>query len=581
MLKKILTITMALLLVFAMVGCSNGTTSKPYTPPYEPPPGEDDDDDNPVAGDASYLRLSGRTVDYDTIDIITKDNLAKYSTGKEHKITVFIKGPTAAGQFFFQQGMSSYATYTSNSSNSKFDPVTGSTDIYEAARTFTWAEISEEKNIRIGVNPSIPIIFIYEIEIVDADGTEIYKLSEDPDIQDLENGADPFKASKDAGEDPPFTTWLRQSGSPKVEVFKPGSTIPDVKVSIASIPGISTPVTSGTPAATVDSAQYSGTVAWAGTLDAGKFAPFTQYTATISLTAKDGFTFDGVAANFFSVGAANGTSAAGAGKTLTVTVSFPATGGVATNLVLTDFGAGTEKSKDGATNTGGNTWEITAGWKQVRFDLGQDIDPSVYPVMVIEGTTTIPFTFKTFDASNGGETVSYTQNFTPAGNGKYEVAVRPDGLRYIAFDSPQNDPVTINITKITFIKANDTGNFVLTAFGNGDEYSKDSATNTGGNTWLIPAGWKQVKFDLGQTISGGAVMKVEGTTDTPFTFKTSNASNAGEAVSYTQNFTPAGNGVYVKALPEGTRYIAFDSPQNDPVTITITKITVVSYTPLP
>jgi hypothetical protein len=59
------------------------------------------------------------------------------------------------------------------------------------------------------------------------------------------------------------------------------------------------------------------------------FAANTAYTATIALTANSGYTFDGVSPNFFSVGGAVGVSSAGTGTTMSVTVTFPATGAAA------------------------------------------------------------------------------------------------------------------------------------------------------------------------------------------------------------------------------------------------------------
>jgi hypothetical protein len=75
-----------------------------------------------------------------------------------------------------------------------------------------------------------------------------------------------------------------------------------------------------TPATTVtETAQYTGTVSWTPAHSA--FAVGTQYTATITLTAKPGFTLSGVAANSFTLtGATSLTHTAGSGV---VTAVFP------------------------------------------------------------------------------------------------------------------------------------------------------------------------------------------------------------------------------------------------------------------
>ena len=100
-------------------------------------------------------------------------------------------------------------------------------------------------------------------------------------------------------------------------------------VSIFGLKGITPPVTFGTPvSAIIDNDQYTGTVSWspAPIGAGGTFLYMTAYTANISLTAKPGYTFAGIAANAFSVdGATSVNSAAGSGTTLSVSAAFPQT----------------------------------------------------------------------------------------------------------------------------------------------------------------------------------------------------------------------------------------------------------------
>jgi hypothetical protein len=102
-------------------------------------------------------------------------------------------------------------------------------------------------------------------------------------------------------------------------------------VNQAAITGITVPATGGTPVPTItETPQYTGTVIWAPQ-PAGTFAASTVYTATITLTAKAGYTFDGVTANFFTVsGASTSINAANSG---TVTAEFPSTAAAAANFV--------------------------------------------------------------------------------------------------------------------------------------------------------------------------------------------------------------------------------------------------------
>ena len=96
---------------------------------------------------------------------------------------------------------------------------------------------------------------------------------------------------------------------------------------------LAAPVTGADPAATVSTNQFSGAVVWkTGTTTLSppnKFARNTAYTATITLKAKAGYKTQGVPANFgFTVaGASTVTNTAGTATGVTVTATFPATGG--------------------------------------------------------------------------------------------------------------------------------------------------------------------------------------------------------------------------------------------------------------
>jgi len=93
-------------------------------------------------------------------------------------------------------------------------------------------------------------------------------------------------------------------------------------VTISAIPGVGAPATGRTPVRKIsENAQYMGTVTWSPEVT-GTFELNTQYTATITLTAKRGYTFEGIAANFFKVA---GTSS----------VSYNADSGVVTAVFKT------------------------------------------------------------------------------------------------------------------------------------------------------------------------------------------------------------------------------------------------------
>jgi len=97
---------------------------------------------------------------------------------------------------------------------------------------------------------------------------------------------------------------------------------PDTVINIAAITGVTAPIIGATPVTTItETAQYTGIVAWNGSPET--FVADTVYTATITLTAKTGYTTTGVAENFFTVAEATATNAGNSGV---ITAVFPATG---------------------------------------------------------------------------------------------------------------------------------------------------------------------------------------------------------------------------------------------------------------
>jgi hypothetical protein len=103
---------------------------------------------------------------------------------------------------------------------------------------------------------------------------------------------------------------------------------------------VTAPVRDATPVTTaIDGTQYTGTIAWQttdGTAVSGNFAAGTAYQAVVTLAAKTGFTFTGVAKDAFTYSNATATNAADSG---TVTISFPATAaaGAATVVNILDL----------------------------------------------------------------------------------------------------------------------------------------------------------------------------------------------------------------------------------------------------
>jgi hypothetical protein len=101
----------------------------------------------------------------------------------------------------------------------------------------------------------------------------------------------------------------------------------DTVVTLSAVHGVNPPALGETPVTTItETTQYTGSVTWSDT--PVSFAATTTYTATISLTAKAGFTLTGVAANFFTV--AGSTSDVNPAESGVVTAVFPETATTAT-----------------------------------------------------------------------------------------------------------------------------------------------------------------------------------------------------------------------------------------------------------
>jgi len=156
------------------------------------------------------------------------------------------------------------------------------------------------------------------------------------------------------------------AGSGAVTAVFPATAAPSaMPVNIAAIQGVTAPVTGAAPVNTITATeQYTGTVSWSPSVS-GTFTAPTEYTATITLTAKGGFTFQGVAADFFTVAGAAATNDAGSGVVKAVfpetvpppvIINIPAIDGIAVPVV----GAAPVTAIDETMQfTGSVTWEPT------------------------------------------------------------------------------------------------------------------------------------------------------------------------------------------------------------------------------
>jgi hypothetical protein len=138
-------------------------------------------------------------------------------------------------------------------------------------------------------------------------------------------------------------------------------------VSVTSLNGkVTAPVTGDTPVTTaIDTGQYTGTVAWTKDDDSsfsGSFLFGTIYKAVVTLSAKTGFTFTGVAADSFTYTDVTGAIVTNAVNSGTVTIRFPVTGPIpiSDQAGLVAIGATAASKSASYILTGNITTTITA-----------------------------------------------------------------------------------------------------------------------------------------------------------------------------------------------------------------------------
>lgn len=139
-------------------------------------------------------------------------------------------------------------------------------------------------------------------------------------------------------------------------------------VTIGNISGVLPPITGAMPARTIaENEQYSGIVSWKPTVS-DFFISNTSYSATITLTPKEGYTFSGVTEDFFTVsGSTNNTTQSGSS---TVTVTFPVT--IANLAIVSDVHStevGTLKAVQGGTFNNGIANMTVSSFRMSQYEV--------------------------------------------------------------------------------------------------------------------------------------------------------------------------------------------------------------------
>ncbi|BBI35559.1 S-layer homology domain-containing protein [Cohnella abietis] len=204
------------------------------------------------------------------------------------------------------------------------------------------------------------------------------------------------------------TTVAHAANSGIVTAVFPATAANPAVISISAIPGVTAPVKGETPVTEITPTdEYTGTVSWEPT--AGAFGASTTYTATITLTAKPGYTLAGVLANSFTViGATTVTHAANSGV---VTAVFPVT---EANVISISAIPGVTAPANGATPvteitptdeyTGTVSWEPTAGTFGASTTYTATITLTAKPGYTLAGVLANSFTVI------GATTVAHAEN---------------------------------------------------------------------------------------------------------------------------------------------------------------------------
>ncbi len=257
----------------------------------------------------------------------------------------------------------------------------------------------------------------------------------------------------------------------------------ETAVTTKAIPGVTVPATDATPVTTITATtQYTGTVTWAPADD--PFEAGTVYTATITLTAKAGYTFTDVAADFFTVsGATTVTNAADSGV---VTAEFPAAPGTITIAIVgpMDYIQG-EHMKWGAevaeaeinalpnkVNVGGTPYQIELLIVDSdEIDNPGDAGATVEHAISVLGADFVVGGFRTeavwdmLDAAADHETIMFIQASATAALIGDTVVADYDRYKYIFRGGVINDVFLLNDTLLMLGMVGGYAQGVLTAQG--------------------------------------------------------------------------------------------------------------------
>ena len=239
---------------------------------------------------------------------------------------------------------------------------------------------------------------------------------------------------------------------------------PYAVISKAAIEGVIPPATGGTPVTKItENDQYSGTVAWSPAVS-GAFAASTIYTATITLTAKSGFTLEGAAANSFTVaGAILKSNDANSGVVKAV---FPATGLAVINIAAIQ----------------GVTPPATGGTPVTKIIENEQYSGTVAWSPAVSGVfagSTAYTAEVTLTAKSGFTLAGAAANFFTVAGASAANAANSGIIKAVFPATPPTPPAVITVKAIVGVTVPATGGTPVTTITANDQY-------TGTITW-VPA----------------------------------------------------------------------------------------------
>jgi len=224
-------------------------------------------------------------------------------------------------------------------------------------------------------------------------------------------------------------TATNQSGNPSQDII----------VDNGVIPSFIRPVTGGLAQLDINTPQFTGAITWTPTVTGGKFAVDETYAASIALTAKPGYTLEGVNPTIFSIDVA-GTILAFDDSTNILSITFPVTSSAE---VAVNDGAITDSiapvgGATGLTNIDENQFTGVITWIPSLPDTNKFVTGEMYKA-------SIALTAKPGYSLDGVDPAIFSIDVIGA-TLNYNVATNTVAIQFPAAPGPSSDTAIANVT---------------------------------------------------------------------------------------------------------------------------------------